>query len=78
MLRVQRRLRFAAVLTLGMAVVTVVASVALVRPLGIAGVGVGWLLAQSLGSLLVGADLLVRRSRSRRLGATPLARPSGH
>jgi O-antigen/teichoic acid export membrane protein len=63
-LRVQRRLRFGAMLTLGMAVITVGLGAALVVPFGINGAGIGWLAAQCAGSVVVGIDLLRRRRRA--------------
>ena len=46
-LRVQRRLRFAAGLTAGMAVAAIAFAALLVGPYGIAGAGAGWLIGQS-------------------------------
>jgi O-antigen/teichoic acid export membrane protein len=60
-LRVRHRLRFAAVLTTGMAAASVVFAILLMDRYGIAGAGAGWLIAQSLGALAVGADVLWRR-----------------
>ncbi len=66
-LRIQRRLRFAAYLTLGMAAATVILAAILVRRVGTAGAGLGWLAAQTLGSVPVAADLIAhRRGRSPR------------
>jgi O-antigen/teichoic acid export membrane protein len=63
-LRVQHRLRFAAGLTLGMATITLVGTIALAGPLGITGAGIAWFAAQSVGSTVVGLDVLRRRRRT--------------
>jgi Na+-driven multidrug efflux pump len=60
-LRLERRFRAAAVLTGTMAVLTIGLSFALVGPFGIAGVGCAFVASQSIGCLLVGADVLRRR-----------------
>lgn len=60
-LRVQHRLRFAAALTVGMAIASVVFALLLMGRYGIAGAGAGWLIAQTLGAVVVGADILWRR-----------------
>lgn len=60
-LRVRRRLRTAAFLTLGMAALTLVLAWLLLPTMGIAGAGVAWLVAQAMGSALAGLDLLVAR-----------------
>lgn len=49
--RVSHRLRYAAVLNLGMMVTTLAGAWFLMPPLGITGVGVAWLIAQTLGAL---------------------------
>jgi O-antigen/teichoic acid export membrane protein len=74
-LRVEHRLRFAAVLTTGMAVASVVFAVLLMGRFGIAGAGAGWLIAQGLGAAAVGADVLWRRLRSP--ARTPIAAAHG-
>ena len=61
-LRVWGRLRSAAVLNLGMAALTLALAWILLPRLGIAGAGLAWLIAQSVGSLTVGADILISRS----------------
>jgi O-antigen/teichoic acid export membrane protein len=63
-LRVQRRLRFAAYLTIGMAVGAAIAAALLVGPFGIAGVGAGWLIGQSLGAVAVAVDVRLQRNRA--------------
>lgn len=60
-LRVRGRLRFAAVLNLTMAAITLGLGWILLAPLGIAGAGWAWLIAQSTGSLMVGVDILISR-----------------
>jgi acetyltransferase-like isoleucine patch superfamily enzyme/O-antigen/teichoic acid export membrane protein len=62
LLRVQKRLRSAALLNLGMAILALILAWILLPILGIAGAGWAWLIAQSGGSLVVGIDVL--RSRS--------------
>ena len=63
LLRVQERLRLAALLNLCMASFTLVLAWILLPVLGIAGAGWAWLIAQSVGSLIVGVDILISRSR---------------
>jgi O-antigen/teichoic acid export membrane protein len=60
-LRVERRLRAAAILTCSMALVALIGGWAL-APEGITAIGVAWLAAQSLGSAWVAWD---RRARAR-------------
>jgi len=63
-LRVQRRLRFAALLQLSMAALTWVLAWIWLPVLGIAGVGWAWLIAQVAGSLVAGVDVIrIRRHR---------------
>ena len=71
-LRVHHRLRFAACLTNGMAVASVVFAVLLMDEHGIAGAGAGWLIAQALGALVVGVDVLWQRRMPH--GETPAVR----
>ncbi len=66
-LRVRRHLRFAALLNLGIATVTLVLAWTLLPALGIAGAGWASLAAQTAGSLVVGIHLTTRR-----FGAGPL------
>ena len=61
-LRVRGRLRSAALLNLGMAVLTLVLAWFLLPLLGIAGAGWAWLLGQAGGSLMVGVDILLART----------------
>jgi len=63
LLRVQKRLRFATVLNLSMAAITLAVAWILLPIVGIAGAGWAWLIAQSTGSLMVGVDMLISRSR---------------
>lgn len=57
-LRVQRRLRGAALLNLGMAALTLILAWVLLPSLGIAGAGWAWLIAQIAGSAVVGFHLM--------------------
>lgn len=63
-LRVQRRLRAAALLNVGMGVLTLALAWLLLPALGIAGTGGAWLIAQAAGSALVGVDVLMARRRT--------------
>jgi O-antigen/teichoic acid export membrane protein len=60
-LRVQRRLRAAATLALGMATIAVAGGWALAPQHGLVGVGVAWLVSQSVGSLWVARDAWAQR-----------------
>ena len=62
LLRVQRRLHFATVLNLSMAAITLAIAWVLLPILGIAAAGWAWLISQSIGSLMVGVDMLIARS----------------
>ena len=66
-LRVQRRLRFAAALNIGMAVITLSLAWILLPLFGINGAGWAFLISQSAGTLVAGLDLLrlryIRRAR---------------
>jgi O-antigen/teichoic acid export membrane protein len=68
LLRLERRFRAAAALTATIAAATVALSVALLEPLGVAGVGVAFLAAQTLGCVLAGADVVRRRRMARPAG----------
>lgn len=74
-LRVQRRLRFAAILSLGMAILTLVLGWILLPVLGIAGVGWAVLIAQGSGSLVAGADAIRFHSRRTNSGLAFQADP---
>jgi O-antigen/teichoic acid export membrane protein len=64
-LRVRRLLRYAALLNLGMAALTLVLAWILLPRLGLAGAGWAWLIAQMAGCLVVGVHLVATRvSRS--------------
>jgi O-antigen/teichoic acid export membrane protein len=63
-LRVHRRLRFAAYLTNGMACASVLFAILLMEPYGIAGAGAGWLIGQTLGAVAVGVDVLWHRRQA--------------
>jgi O-antigen/teichoic acid export membrane protein len=65
LLRVHRRLRSAALLNLGMAITALTLAWILLPTLGIAGAGWAWLIGQSAGSVVVGADLLIFHSYAR-------------
>jgi O-antigen/teichoic acid export membrane protein len=62
-LRVERRLRQAAVLNVGMAVLALSLAWLLLPVMGIIGAGVAWLTAQTAGTAAVGVILMVRRMR---------------
>ena len=64
-LRVQKRLRRPALLNLGMATLTLVLAWNLLPRMGIAGAGWAWLIAQTTGSLVVVAHIIVVGFRSR-------------
>jgi O-antigen/teichoic acid export membrane protein len=63
MLRVQQRLRRAALLNLGMAALTLGLAWVLLPQLGIAATGVAWLSAQGAGSVAVALHIMVVRRR---------------
>ena len=69
-LRVQRRLRFAALLYLGMAALTLALAWILLPVLGIAGAGLAFLIAQVAGSLLAGVDVIRIRHHRRGIGGS--------
>ena len=62
-LRVRRRLRSAALLTMGMALATIAAAWIVAPSLKLVGIGVVWLLGQALGSAWVAWDILAARRR---------------
>ncbi|HET8853324.1 MAG TPA: polysaccharide biosynthesis C-terminal domain-containing protein, partial [Ktedonobacteraceae bacterium] len=62
-LRVQRRLRHAALLNLSMALLTLALAWMLLPTLGIVGAGWAFLIAQSAGSLVAGVDVIRIRYR---------------
>lgn len=79
LLRVQGRLRSAALLNLGMAAITLVIAWILLPTQGIAGAGWAWLIGQLAGSVVVGADFFFFHSYARNttkagnvLDSTPL------
>ena len=64
-LRVQRRLRFAAMLNVGMAILTLTLGWVLLPVLGIAGAGWSFLISQTAGTVVAGIDFVrLRRQRS--------------
>lgn len=65
-LRVRRRIRDAAILNLGMAVLTLVLAWQLAPVLGIVGVGWAWLIAQSIGSIAMVIYFFVGRGCTQR------------
>ena len=64
-LRVRRPLRYAAMLSLGMAFLTLALAWILLPVQGIAGAAWGWLLAEIAGSVLVGVHLIILRMGNR-------------
>lgn len=73
-LRVQRRLRLAACLNLGMAALTLALAWVLLPSCGIAGAGWAWLCAQTAGSVVVAGRLAVTHGR---LNSAGFAGPGG-
>jgi O-antigen/teichoic acid export membrane protein len=71
MMRVQRRLRTAAALNVGMVVITLVLSWTLLPVMGILGGGVAWLIAQTTGSVIVAVDLIRLYQRATRATSCP-------
>jgi O-antigen/teichoic acid export membrane protein len=65
LLRVQQRLRHAALLNLGMAAFTLGLAWVLLPQLGIAGAGLAWLSAQIAGGIAVALHIMVVRRRSK-------------
>ena len=63
MMRVEGRLARSAALTLSMSLLALVLAWFWLPPLGIAGAGAAWLVAQSAGSVYVLGDLALRRRR---------------
>jgi O-antigen/teichoic acid export membrane protein len=77
-LRVQGRLRFAGLLNVSMGALTLALTWILLPGLGIAGAGWAFLIAQSAGSLVAGADL-IRMSRHRHgVSESAFQSDSGH
>jgi len=76
-LRVQRRLRFAALLNLGMAALTVVLSWILLPTMGIAGQGLAYLIAAGAGSLAAGVDVIRVRRHQRRISGLAIKSDPG-
>jgi O-antigen/teichoic acid export membrane protein len=77
-LRVQRRLRFAALLNVGMAVITLGLAWIFLPVLGIVGAGWAFLISQTAGSLTAGIDLLRLRHISRESQKALIQGDSGH
>lgn len=71
-LRVQERLRFAAILNLGMGGLTLVLAWILLPHLGIATVGWAFLIAQAIGSLVAGVDFIRMRLHRHRIDRSAL------
>jgi Na+-driven multidrug efflux pump len=65
-LRVRTRLRQAAALNIGMAVLSLVLAWLLLPTMGITGAGLAWLIAQIVGSAVVGGWILQSRGWSAR------------
>lgn len=77
-LRVQNRLRFAALINLGMGVLTLVLAWILLPIVGIAGAELAFLVAQTCGSLMAGVDV-IRNRRCRLRGSNGAIQiDSGH
>lgn len=70
-LRVQRRLRFAAVLNIGMAVITLTLAWIFLPLFGINGAGWAFLISQTAGTLVAGLDFLRLRYLHRSSDRTP-------
>lgn len=75
-LRIEDRLRLAAAMTSGMAVLIVGLTALLVGPLGIEGAGIAWLIAQTAGCGVVAWDLLRRSGGRYTASATGSDRPA--
>jgi O-antigen/teichoic acid export membrane protein len=71
-LRIYGRLRFAALLNLGMAALTLVLSAILLPIMGIAGEGLAFLISESVGSLASGIDVIRMRRHRREIGRAAL------
>jgi O-antigen/teichoic acid export membrane protein len=67
-LLVRRRVFFAAALTVTMAIIALTGAWILLPELGLVSAGVAWLLAQSAGSLICGADVLIAAWRAKSQG----------
>lgn len=65
-LRVQKRLRAAAILNIGMASLTILLAWILLPVLGLLGAGVAWILGELAGCLYAGVDLLIQRHTAQR------------
>lgn len=76
-LRVQRRLRFGAMLNLGMATLDLTFAWILLPGQGIAGAGWSFLIAQGVGGLVAGADAIRFYRRRHRPGREDLQRSAG-
>ena len=77
-LRVQRRLRFAAVLNVGMAVITLGLAWIFLPVFGITGAGWAFLISQIAGSLTAGIDLIRSRHHRRESSKAINQSDSGH
>jgi len=76
-LRIHHRLRFAALLNLGMGVLTLPLAWMLLPVLGIAGVPVAVIIAEAAGSLAAGVDLMRMRHHRHSAGGVAIADDSG-
>ena len=74
-LRVQRRFRFAALLTLGIAAIVLALTWVLLPALGIAGAGWAWLAAQITGTAIVFGEVTRGRRRRVATGSAQCAEP---
>jgi O-antigen/teichoic acid export membrane protein len=73
-LRVQHRLRAAALLNLGMASVTLIFAWILLPKIGIAGAAWAWLIAETVGSVVVGVHVVTRGISRSLAGQAAIAR----
>lgn len=76
-LRVQRRLCFAGLINVGMGALNLALAWILLPRIGIAGAGWAFLIAQTAGSLVAGADAIRMRYRRSRINETAFQRASG-
>ncbi len=77
-LRVQNRLRFAGFINVGMGALTLMLTWELLPRLGIAGAGWAFLIAQTAGSLVAGADFMFTRRHQHRNSTSAFQPDSGH
>ena len=68
LLRVRKRLGFAAVLTVGTGILTLIIAWVTTPAMGIVGAGIAWFIGQTTGSVIVLADIAVSRAHQRKFG----------